>query len=141
MVETWGIGMASQAVCTASGSWLTRRAIFVSAGALHTESLANRRELGDRLGLARALEELATVAAALVNSLRAAHIWGAAERLREEIGTPLSPTDPPRYDQRVEAARAAAADDASFDRAWQEGRALTLEEAIELASEETAERP
>jgi tetratricopeptide (TPR) repeat protein len=113
---------------------------LVSAGSLHAESLANRRELGDRLGLARAMEGLATVAAAPGTSLRAAHIWGAAERLREEIGTPLSPADQPRYDQRVAAARAAAADDASFDRAWQEGRALTLEQSIALALEETVER-
>jgi hypothetical protein len=40
----------------------------------------------------------------------------------------------------VAAARAAAADDTAFDRAWQEGRVLTLEQAIELAMEETVER-
>ena len=31
--------------------------------------------------------------------------------------------------------------DAAFDRAWQEGRVLTLKQAIELASEDAAERP
>jgi tetratricopeptide (TPR) repeat protein len=113
---------------------------LAAAKALYTESLDNRRELGDRLGLARALEGLATVADALGSSLRAAHIWGAAERLREEIGTPLSPTERPRYDQRVAAARVAVGDDAAFDRAWQEGRALTLEQSIALALEETVER-
>jgi predicted ATPase/class 3 adenylate cyclase/Tfp pilus assembly protein PilF len=114
---------------------------LASARALYKESLANRRELGDRLGIARALEGLAAVAAALGSSLRAARIWGAAQRLREEIGTPLSPTERSRYDQRGAAARAAVGDDAAFDRAWQEGHALTLKQAIELASEETAERP
>ena len=110
---------------------------LASAKALYKESLVNRRELGDRI--ARALEGLAVVAAALCSSLRAARIWGAAQRLREEIGTPLSPTEPSRYDQRGAAARAAVGDGAAFDRAWQEGRALTLKQAIELASEETAE--
>ena len=109
---------------------------LASARALY---LANRRELGDRLGIARALEGLAVVAASLGNSLRAARTWGAAQRLREEIGTPLSPTERSRYDQRGAAARAAVGDGAAFDRAWQEGRALTLKQAIELASEETAE--
>jgi hypothetical protein len=40
----------------------------------------------------------------------------------------------------VTAARAVLGDDAAFDRAWQEGRALTLEQAIELALEKTVER-
>ena len=57
------------------------------------------------------------------------------------LGSPLSPKDRPVYDRRVAAARAALGDDAAFDRAWQEGRALTLEQAIELALEETVERP
>ena len=114
---------------------------LAAARTLHKEGLANRRDLGDRLGLSRALEGLAAVAAALGRSLRAARIWGAAERLREEIGTPLSPTDRPGYDRRGAAARAAVGDDAAFDGAWQQGRALTLEQAIELASEETAEQP
>ena len=86
------------------------------------------------------VEGLAAVVAALGGSLRAAGIWGAAERLREEIGAPLPPNERPRYDRRVAAARAALGDDAAFDRAWQEGRALTIEQAIEIASQETVER-
>jgi hypothetical protein len=37
--------------------------------------------------------------------------------------------------------RAALKDDAAFDQAWQEGHALMLEQAIELALAETVERP
>ena len=114
---------------------------LASGRALHKEGLAIRRELGDRLGIARALEGLATVVAALGSSLRAARIWGAAERLREEIGSPLPPTERARYGQCEAAARTDIGDDATFDRAWQEGRALTLDQAIELALEETVERP
>ena len=64
---------------------------FASARALYEESLVIRRELGDRRGIAYSLEGLAAVVAALGSPLRAARIWGAAERLREEIGSPLSP--------------------------------------------------
>jgi len=102
------------------------------------EGLVIRRELGDRAGIAYSLEALAAVVAALGGSLRAARIWGAAERLREEIGSPL--LERPRYDRRVAAARAAWGDDAAVERAWKEGRALTLEQAIELAFERTVER-
>ena len=60
-------------------------------GRCYEESLVIRRELGDRGGIADSLEGLASVVAALGDSLRAARIWGAAERLREEIGSPLRP--------------------------------------------------
>ena len=109
---------------------------FASARALYQESLSNRSELGDRLGVARALEGLAAVVAACSGSLRAAHIWGRAERLREEIGSPLSPAERSRYEQRVTTVRAAIGDNAAFDRAWREGRALSLKQATELASED-----
>jgi len=114
---------------------------YAAAGALRREGLVIQRELGDRRGIAYSLEGLAeAVVAARGSSRRAARILGAAERLREEIGTPLPPIDLPQYEQRVASARAALGDNAAFDRAWQEGRALTLEEAIELALKEPAER-
>ena len=75
--------------------------------------------------------------AALGGSARAVRIWGAAERLREEIGSPL--LERPRHVRRVAAARAALGDDAAFDRAWKEGSALTLEQAIDLALEKTVD--
>lgn len=114
---------------------------FASARALHEEGLAIDHELGDRWGIAFALEGLAAVVAVLGKSLRAARIWGAAERLREEIGAPLPPNERPRYGRRVAVARAALRDDAAFDSAWQEGRALTIEQAIALALSETVDQP
>jgi tetratricopeptide (TPR) repeat protein len=108
---------------------------YPAARALYEESLATRRELGDRSGsgIAVSLEGLAAVAASLGDSLRAARIWGATERLRAEIGTPLTPNERSRYDRYVAAARISSRDDAAFDNAWQEGRGLTLEQAIDLA--------
>ena len=106
---------------------------YTAAKALHQEGLTIRRELGDRARIASSLEGLAAVVAAFDNSLCAARIWGAAERLREEVGSPLAPNDRPRIDRRVAAARAALRDDSAFDRAWQDGRTLTLEQAMELA--------
>ena len=113
---------------------------FAAARALHEEGLAIDRELVDRWGTAFALEGLAAVVAALGISARAARLWGAAERLREEIGSPLPPNDRRRYVRRVAATRATLGDDAAFDRAWQEGRALTIEQAIALALSETVEQ-
>ena len=114
---------------------------MASARALYTEGLSNRRELGDRLGAARALEGLGAVITALGSPLCAARVWGAAERQREEIGSPLSPAERSRYEQRVTASRAAAGDSAAFDRAWREGRALTLKQATELALQDPPSDP
>jgi predicted ATPase/DNA-binding winged helix-turn-helix (wHTH) protein/Tfp pilus assembly protein PilF len=106
---------------------------YLAAGALLEESLAIRRELGDRSGMPYAVEGLAVVVASLRDSLRAARIWGATERSRAEFGTPLSPNERSGHDRYVAAARIASGDDAAFDSAWQEGRGLTLDQAIDLA--------
>ena len=110
---------------------------YLASGALHQEALGIQRELGNRPAIAPSLAGLAAVVVALGGPLRGARIWGTAERLREEIGSPLAPSELPRYDRQVAAARAVLGDDAAFDRAWQKGRALTLEQAVELALEET----
>ncbi len=108
---------------------------YSTARPLHAGSLAIRREIGDRQGIAYSLEGIARVAAAVVGSVAAAHLWGTAERLREEIGAPLSPNERLETDGSVAAARAALADPALFGAAWQEGREMTLEQAIERALE------
>ncbi|MBK7474204.1 MAG: tetratricopeptide repeat protein [Betaproteobacteria bacterium] len=107
------------------------------ACSLFRESLTIQRELGDRRGIADSLAGLAAAVPRVGGSLDAARIFGAAEQLRIEIGSPLAPKDQPRHDRRVAAARSVLGDDAAFDRAWQEGRALTTEEAINLALGET----
>jgi len=107
---------------------------FGRARALYEESVALSRELGDRRYLTISLEGLAAVTAASGDALRAARIWGAGEGLREEVGLPLLPSVKPEYDRRVNATREAIDDDVAFRRAWSEGRALTVEAAIELAT-------
>ena len=65
-------------------------------------------------------------------------LWGAAERIRADVGIPLPTGDASRYEQRVAAARAELGDDASFDAAWAEGCAMTLEQTFELALDDVA---
>jgi predicted ATPase/DNA-binding winged helix-turn-helix (wHTH) protein len=120
------------------GTVVTGQGDYAGGWALHEQSLVIRRELGDVEGTARSLEGLAAVVAALGSPLRAARIWGAAERIRAEVGLPLSPTRPD-YHRRVAAARTALGDDIVFERGWQEGRALTMEQAIELTLKKIAD--
>src|SRR5262249_28681920 len=125
--------------------WLTGSALHYlgrlaqAQGVLETarrqqrESLAIRREIGSRREIAAPLNDCATLAARLGPPDRAPRAGAAAERLREQIGSPLPPTEQPGYEQQGSIARAALGDDAAFDAAWQEGRAMPLEQAIELA--------
>ncbi len=69
---------------------------------------------------------------------RATRLWGAAERLRETIGTPRSPGVRVHHERNVTAAYAALGTTAAFDRAWKAGRAMTIDEAIASALDERA---
>ena len=119
------------------GNVLAHEGDYAAARALFDESLTIRSELGDRRGIAYSLEALAMVAA-VTNPLGAARIWGAAERLREEIRAPLPPWERPQHDRRVAAIRAAVDDTSVFDRDWADGRVMTLTQAMEFAAQETA---
>jgi predicted ATPase/class 3 adenylate cyclase len=101
--------------------------------AFYTESLALCRELGDKEGATYCLEGLAAVAAARAQLERAAQLWGAAEVLREVIGSPLPPADRARYDRLMVEARKLA-DPAKWQAAWDAGRQMRLEQAIVFAN-------
>ncbi|HUP09201.1 MAG TPA: tetratricopeptide repeat protein [Caldimonas sp.] len=109
-----------------------RQGDHAAAGAFSRDALCIRRDLGDKMGIAELLEKQAAVMGAIGNALQAARVGGAAERLREEIGSPLTTEERLRHERHMAAARASL-DDAAFDRAWNEGRALTVEQAIEVA--------
>jgi tetratricopeptide (TPR) repeat protein len=82
--------------------------------------------------LTESLERCAWIAADTHQPQRAARLFGAAEVARERIGAPLPPGDKPMYDRHLARARADL-DELAFDAAWVEGRAMTLDEAVEFA--------
>ena len=104
------------------------------AKALLVESLVSFRQLGMKWYLTRCLEIKAAIDVAERQSVIAARLFGAASALREALGTPLPPLDRPAYDGAVESARGQLGKE-KFAAAWDEGRAMTLEEAIEYALE------
>jgi hypothetical protein len=72
------------------------------------------------------------VVAAGEDPVRAARLFGAAERLRERAGVVLWLTRQWLYTAPAEKARAALGT-ATFDAAWTEGRAMTPEQAVAYA--------
>lgn len=109
---------------------------YVSARSLYRESLMIRQELGDLRCIMEALEGFASLVAVQANPSHAAMLWGAAEQLREKLGTPLPPNERSRYETQVASVRAALTAESAFDAAWAEGRAMTLEQTLALAFEE-----
>ena len=107
---------------------------YQDAASLYCESLALRRDLGDRRSIATCIERLAGLAASAAGpSLeRAARLFGAAEALRESLGAPLSPAERGEYQRLVDLTRAGM-ETAAFAAAWAEGRALSLEDVIACA--------
>ena len=113
---------------------------YPEAAAYFSESLKIRQALGYLRGVATSLEGLASVVAGQGGALPAARILAAAERLREDVGSPPAPNERPGFDRRIAAVQEAIGDEGAFARAWAEGRAMSLEQAIDLALD-TAVQP
>jgi len=107
---------------------------------LYRECLTILAELGDRGATALSLVGIASVIADLGGPLVAARLWGRAERLQEELGSVVSPTERQRYDRCIAAARTSSGDLSGFDRAWVEGRNMPLEQAMNLALKHAIEQ-
>src|SRR5262249_29868054 len=117
---------------TSLGNLANAQGDYASARSCLSESLSIQREIGHPKGIAESLEAFARLMAGQRRPERAGQLWGAEERPREEIGAPLPPNEREEYDRSVASARQALGEEA-FSRAWAEGRATTLEQAIELA--------
>jgi tetratricopeptide (TPR) repeat protein len=84
------------------------------------------------------LERLAVVAVRQGKDQRAAAMFGVAETLRERFGTPLPPSQRSQYERARASAEAAGPEE--FRVAWERGRGMSEQEAVEFAlAEEHAE--
>ena len=93
------------------------------------ESIVLFQALGHQRGVARALECLAASAAGQSNAEQSLHLAGAAAALRQRLGAPLAPSEAPRLEQALEFARRTLGDAAGV-KAWMEGWAMPVEQAI-----------
>jgi predicted ATPase/class 3 adenylate cyclase/DNA-binding CsgD family transcriptional regulator len=97
--------------------------------ALYEQGVGVARKSGDKRTIPSGLEGLAATVAARGNHAWAAHLWGAAEALREAIGEPLPPVERAPYHQAVAAVRTQFGEQA-FATAWAEGRTMSPEQAL-----------
>jgi DNA-binding CsgD family transcriptional regulator len=115
---------------------------YERTAALLREGLQLSRELEHKVFIQYCVTGLAGVAASKGFSVRAARLWGAAERLSEISGGHIvregkSTID---YERTLTAARSQL-DEAAWTAAWAEGRAMRPERAIEYALEQEEAAP
>jgi tetratricopeptide (TPR) repeat protein len=111
-----------------------RRGHFVQAKPLYRETLLEWQRLGHRAAIAHELECCAFIAKAQEDDMRAARLFGAAEALRQNINIPMTPLERAEYEPEVNDLLANT-EEATFAKAWAEGRAMTMEQAIAFALE------
>jgi tetratricopeptide (TPR) repeat protein len=117
---------------TMLGTVAYSQGLLARARGLQRQSLEMQKQLPDIWGLAYALSGIAAHFAG-EDPLRAARLWGAAERCREEVCQVGSGAEKEALHRLVTAARMRAGEE--FDQAWQEGREMSPADAIELALE------
>lgn len=106
------------------------------ARARFEKALALYREVGDKDGVVHRREAFEAVATLQGRYKDAARLSGAADVLREAIGSVLQPSDAARRDRRLAPARAALGE-LDFEAARAEGKGWSLEEGAEFALEAT----
>jgi predicted ATPase/DNA-binding CsgD family transcriptional regulator len=104
---------------------------------LFEEGLRLSAELGNEADVAHCLEGLASMYGAEGKIVRAARLWSAEEALLEKLEDAVYTYVPDRALHRSQVAAARSQlDEVAWTAAWTEGRAMSLERAVEYALEQ-----
>jgi len=103
------------------------------SASLHADALAIQTRIPDTAGIAGSLESLAGLAVAKGRHPHAARLFGAAQLIRDEEGSPRPPDEAVGYETDVARLRAEAAGPV-LEEAWAHGLGLRLDEAVALAT-------
>lgn len=117
------------------GELMSSRHDHEHAAACFHESLILNRDLGNRLGITKALAGFGSLALAEGDAGRSARLLAAAEKLHETIGAPMPVFDRKRFDHEVASLRELLRGEA-FTAAWSEGKDMTVEQATGFALRE-----
>ncbi|HUI89050.1 MAG TPA: adenylate/guanylate cyclase domain-containing protein [Anaerolineales bacterium] len=107
---------------------------YQRAKAMYKESIVEWKRIGHRAAIAHQLECFASIAKFEEQPQRAACLFGAAEALREKIDIQMTALERVEYDREITNLKAGM-DERLFSSAWAEGRAMTMEQAIDFAIE------
>ncbi len=99
---------------------------------IYRDLLPKWRDLGHRAAVAHELECIAYILAKKGQPQRAVTILGAADSLRKMIESTPTPVELAEYEKELAALRGKL-DAVEFERAWEAGQGLNMDDAIELA--------
>jgi predicted ATPase/class 3 adenylate cyclase len=102
------------------------------AAELIREALRLYAEMDVRNAVAYCLELLAAIDSSEGRPHEAAQLFGAADKIREDIGTPVESFNLERYNRDLDAVKAALGEEA-FAKSWEDGRAMKIDQAVEIA--------
>ena len=102
---------------------------------IYHDTLPEWKDLGNRAAIAHQLECFAFLAIADEEPQRAIKLFGAAEALRARVQASMTELERVEYNHAVAQLRSMFAE-TEFSTLWAEGRATTMERAIEVALEE-----
>ncbi|HEX2696271.1 MAG TPA: adenylate/guanylate cyclase domain-containing protein [Anaerolineales bacterium] len=100
----------------------------------YKETIVEWKRIGHRAAIAHQLECFAGIAKVEEQGGRAARLFGAAEALREKIDIPMTAMEKIEYDREI-ADLKAGMEEKVFIAAWAEGRAMSVDQAVDLALE------
>jgi predicted ATPase/class 3 adenylate cyclase/lipoprotein NlpI len=103
---------------------------YATAHSYYRESLVLRREIGSKVYLAYSLALIGGLRVSRGEAEEGSRMLGATEALLESIGAVLDAEHRKIYERSVASARAQLGDE-GFERAWEEGRAMSMEQAVE----------
>jgi non-specific serine/threonine protein kinase len=126
--DTWAAGVALRCLALTA----CERGDFAGAAPHLVEALAVDLAQGNRETFAHDLASCAVLATGIGQLDLAARLLGAAEALREAVGSALALPERATYERAAITARDALGDE-TFAAAWAAGRALTLDEATAVA--------
>ncbi len=105
---------------------------FAKALEIYRGTILRWQELGSRAAIANQLECFGFISLAQNQPCRAARLLGSAEALRQKISTAMTNWEHSEYDQAAALLRSSL-DEAERNACWSAGRAMSMEQAIQLA--------
>jgi tetratricopeptide (TPR) repeat protein len=123
--DAWGVSFATGGLADVA----LFRGDAQRASDLHRDALATSVELDDKRGIAYSVAGLSCDAALSGDLGRAGTLWAAAELFEDAYGSPMMAVERLRYERLLGEAQVALA----FVTAYERGRELTLDRALELA--------
>jgi predicted ATPase/class 3 adenylate cyclase len=102
--------------------------------ALYRDLLPRWRNLGHRAAVAHELECIAYILSRQEQAERAVTILGAADALRQMIGSTPTPLELAEYEQELSTLRGKM-EETEFETAWEQGQKLGMDQAITLAAQ------